>query len=171
MNDSESTFLQDGQGESDTTSWSVTYADLITLLLTFFILLFSISELELEKFKKFVNSVKISFGVAHAATDSVNAAAQPTAIAVSDPAVQQQYEIERRRQMLEEITEFIKARGLHESILISLEHSKIVIRVKDRVFYNLGSSDLNLEAVPIMDEITNIFETYEEFKIDIEVDR
>ena len=38
--------------ESDIASWLVIYADLMTLLLVFFILLYSISSLNFEKFVK-----------------------------------------------------------------------------------------------------------------------
>jgi len=42
--------------------WIVTYADLMTLLLVFFVLMFAISTLNLERFKKAILSIQISLG-------------------------------------------------------------------------------------------------------------
>jgi len=44
--------------------WIVTFADLMTLLLTFFILLLSFSEMDSEKYKAIAQSMAVSFGVA-----------------------------------------------------------------------------------------------------------
>ena len=43
--------------------WIVTFADLMSLLLTFFILLLSFAEMDMRKFKKAVGSIKNAFGV------------------------------------------------------------------------------------------------------------
>jgi len=44
-------------------SWLITFADLMTLLLTFFILLLSFSNIDAQKYKLIANSMAISFGV------------------------------------------------------------------------------------------------------------
>jgi chemotaxis protein MotB len=51
--------------------WIVTYADLATNLLVFFVLLFSISSLDLQKFRQIVNSFKESFGAPTAVIELV----------------------------------------------------------------------------------------------------
>ena len=43
-------------------AWVITYADLLMLLLVFFILLFAISSLNLEKYKEAIKSIRISLG-------------------------------------------------------------------------------------------------------------
>jgi flagellar motor protein MotB len=48
--------------DDSTADWIVTYADMVTLLLVFFILLFSISSLNLEKFKHAIQSIQVSLG-------------------------------------------------------------------------------------------------------------
>lgn len=43
--------------------WIVTFADLMALLLAFFVLLFSFSEMDLERYKTIAGSMKMAFGV------------------------------------------------------------------------------------------------------------
>lgn len=51
--------MESGQSEA---GWILTYADLVTLLLVFFVLLFSISSLDLQRFRQVVDAMKKSFG-------------------------------------------------------------------------------------------------------------
>ena len=48
--------------DEDQTGWIVIFADLVTLLLVFFILLYAISSLDVEKFKFAIQSIQASLG-------------------------------------------------------------------------------------------------------------
>ena len=52
----------DDSRSDDRNAWIVTYGDLMTLLLVFFVLLYSISSLNLHKFKHALNSIQMSLG-------------------------------------------------------------------------------------------------------------
>ncbi|NCC59109.1 MAG: flagellar motor protein MotB, partial [Synergistales bacterium] len=43
--------------------WLATYGDMVTLILTFFILLFSFSSIDVQKFEKMIQSFKGSLGI------------------------------------------------------------------------------------------------------------
>ena len=47
---------------NQTPAWIVTFADLATLLLTFFILLLSFAEMDVEKYRAMANSMAVAFG-------------------------------------------------------------------------------------------------------------
>src|SRR5690606_10993887 len=53
-------FSKEGNG-SETASWLTTYSDLMSLLLTFFILLFSMSSVDSEKFANVSLSIQEAF--------------------------------------------------------------------------------------------------------------
>jgi len=58
--------------EKGAPKWVVTFGDMMSLLLTFFVLLLSFSTTDVVKYKKLVGSVKEAFGVAQASpTDTV----------------------------------------------------------------------------------------------------
>jgi len=52
--------------------WLITYADLMTLLLVFFVLLFSISSVEKDRFEVFVNALQVEFQGALSANSLVD---------------------------------------------------------------------------------------------------
>ena len=49
--------------EAGAPGWIVTFADLMSLLLTFFVLILSFAEIEASKFKRVMGSIKMAFGV------------------------------------------------------------------------------------------------------------
>lgn len=60
MDDSEQ---QDGDESAGAPAWVMTFADLMSLLMCFFVLLLSFSEMDVAKYKEVAGSVKFAFGV------------------------------------------------------------------------------------------------------------
>ena len=55
--------MSDEEGSSGAPAWMATFADLATLLLCFFVLLLSFSEMDVAKFKQLAGSMRQAFGV------------------------------------------------------------------------------------------------------------
>lgn len=55
--------LEDVEQEEGAQGWLATFADLMSLLMCFFVLLLSFSELDVQKFKQIAGSMKYAFGV------------------------------------------------------------------------------------------------------------
>jgi chemotaxis protein MotB len=53
----------DDDGPPGTPAWMATFADLMSLLMCFFVLLLSFSEMDVEKFKQIAGSMQFAFGV------------------------------------------------------------------------------------------------------------
>ena len=49
--------------QNNTENWLVTYSDMVTLLLAFFVLLFSFSEIDAQKFRSIMSSFQGGTGV------------------------------------------------------------------------------------------------------------
>ena len=57
---------EDAPPKSDvagTPGWMVTFADLMTLLMCFFVLLVAFSELDIQRYRMIAGSMKMAFGV------------------------------------------------------------------------------------------------------------
>ncbi len=147
--------------------WILTYADLVTLLLVFFVLLFSISSLNLEKFKYAVRSIQVSLGESKPAIDLLE-------LIVASENHEKKISLEevtglrsREQEMLSDINRFIEQREMTDNVLLIASEGKIMLRIKGAILFDSGSAIINTEAMPVLDEIIHIIDDYPEYSINI----
>lgn len=131
--------------------WMVTYSDMVTLLLTFFVLLLSMSQLDRIKFNNAAGSLKGAFGVLMSANQ--NKIDTPKIIEYSpidDDYVQRVYQkmtVQIQRLRLDEEVELVKDRGA------------VILRIKDAVLFGPGSHALRPEADPVLRKVAALVRT------------
>lgn len=136
--------------QTSTGNWLTTYSDMVTLLLTFFVLLFSFSEIDAQKFRSIMSSFQGGAGVLEGGT-SLNLGATEELL---------EEDLEKLKDILEEYADSI---GLGEEIILSVEERGLVIRFMDNVFFDSGKADLKPESKEILKSIAEILNR-EEFK-------
>lgn len=164
--------FDDPEIDDSTGSWIVTYSDLITLMLTFFVLLYSISTVEVNKFRQILQSIQLGFGkevvVIEDPNNFVGQGHEFEKIDadenVINPAI---IEENRKKKILMEIQDIIHRHRLHDNVVVSLENSKVIVRIKDRLVFNSGSTEIQQAADPVLVEIADIFKSYPDYTIDI----
>lgn len=140
--------------EEDTPAWMVTYADMVTLLLTFFILYYSIAAQNVMKFKEvLMGEEKNNIGLI------------------------QLLDTMEIRTSMNEWTGF-KKNSLSGDIdninseQITLEQgpdkSRIVVRIPGRTLFKPGSADLDKAGWPSLTDIANVFKKYPNYKVNIQ---
>jgi chemotaxis protein MotB len=129
--------------------WLLTYSDLITLLLIFFIVLYSMSVVDAKKFEQVSQSLAIAFGsVGRSGVLDAGRSAIPG---------QQVYKERRSMQNTEEkIRRMIAQKGLEGKVSTDLTERGLVISVKDTVLFTEGSADLNGPAAEIVAGVARI---------------
>ncbi len=130
--------------------WITTFADLVTLLLTFFVLLLSMSTMDNKKIKRALGSLTGALGV----LESGRSTKIGKEIVVPQPDIQLRKS--RVRKHLAGLKNFITVMGLGQ--LISTFESKkgIVVTIKDRLLFSPASAKLRKEAGPVLDKLSNI---------------
>ena len=148
-------------------AWIVTYADLMTLLLVFFILLYSISSLNMEKFKHAIQSIQVSLGETNPKVGLLNLVNVPEA---ND----QNFVLEdltglrsREQEILDSLNSFIEGQNSSENILVHEKDGQIIIEMRGQVLFTSGSAVFNDSAAPILDEIANIIQAHTEYNVNI----
>lgn len=152
--------------DGDEGSWLVTYADMMTLLLVFFVLLFSISALDLQKFRDALQSIQIGLGSDEppvALLQVLEKKEMPRQIALENVIGLKS----RKDRLLDEISDFIYSYKYSDNIRLDFEGGKVRLRITGHALFDSGSADLNTEAAPILDEITRIVKRYPDFKVNI----
>ncbi len=147
------------------TGWLVTYADLVTLLLVFFVLLYSLSSIKQEKFMSAINSIKEELnknapltGISHLfeIQDSTKSKISLEDITGLRP---------RQKALIEDIdNSIIKS---NKNISVHTLKNKIIITINGKVLFDSGSATLNKDAFPILDQIVKLLFEYPEYNVNI----
>jgi chemotaxis protein MotB len=153
-----------------TEGWLLTYADMITLVLTFFILLYTMSTLDVIKFSQVVAAVKGSLGVMDGGRtlDAVN---ENELGQLEGEILQLLKELENEdeaiKQAVLELETLLEAENIQDAIYIVVDERGINIRFLDYILFDLGVAELKPEARPLLDKIVNILtELNREIKVE-----
>lgn len=131
--------------------WMATYGDMVTLLLCFFVLLFSFATLDVQKFKAIAQSMNGSLGVLDS---GMTVSMEPLVNAF--PADSPNEEVEEFSSLYEEMNEYIEENNLQKSIVLILNERGLLVRFMDNVLFDSGKADLTPKAREIIDKVAEI---------------
>ena len=171
----EDTTIDEIAEEEGAPAWMVTFADLVTLLLVFFVLMFSISSIEKERFKSVLSSIQIALNQSTpVASQIVIQQAPPSTDSKVEPIVPQPGMDENKSpkesdkdKLVNDIESMIQEQRLGEFIYVYTEGERIIIRIKGTILFPSGDVELFEDAVPIFEDIRSLFEKYADYNIDI----
>lgn len=154
--------------DEEQNSWMVTYADLMTLLLVFFVLMYAISSLNLEKFKHIISSIQVTLNEKSPAVGLLELVKTPEQKSKRKVRLTDLSGLtSREHEILNDIDNAIEEKKLGEHIIARMSEGKIHILVTGKVFFSSGHANLNEEAKPILDKITGIIKDYDEYSVNI----
>lgn len=149
-----------GGGDEDCGSWMDTYGDMVTLLLCFFVMLYSMSSLDQQKWEVFVKSIFPSSGETEqiAINQDISEAEYEVSgnmdfdEAISDP--------ENPEELYIALMEALSSSGV-EGVSISREDGYTFLVFENQAFFDGDKSDLTEEAILILDILCSVLEQYE----------
>lgn len=142
--------------------WSITFADMMSLLLVFFIMLVSYSSMDLVKYRAMVTSMKQGFGVRHEAAMAVPSAGDAgSGEAGSGQAGPGQAAEERdSREVVESLEAMARASGPGGPIELYHTPDGVRLRVEGRILFPFGRSDLKPDAEALILRLAPLFARY-----------
>jgi len=175
------------EDEEGAPAWIITFADMVTLLLVFFILLFTIATVEAKKFQLVVSSIQSALHQENPAVNKVviqhiSPTPEPEVIATTPSPEVIQYEKQvadekspslsdqigsDKQQLLIDVQEMIKEQRLGEYIYAYAEGDKVILRIKGTMLFGSGNVDLIDKSKIIFEDIDALFRKYADYKIDI----
>jgi chemotaxis protein MotB len=133
----------------DTNRWITTYTDLMTLLLTFFVLLLSISVIDSRRQRQALNSLVGAFGFKPGA-HSVMGVEKGTNITVgAAPIAKEQADFERLRNISFK-------NGLESAVKIKHESERIILTLGNKIMFSQGSAAINPNYFKFLKEIAEV---------------
>ena len=154
----------------DSERWLLTYADMITLLMALFMVLFAMSSVDEKKFESLQQALSSSFsgkifegGQAIQQTGGQQASYTPSQAATSaiQPMAgntpQARNEQEDFRKLKAMIDRAVAARGMAKAVETTIDKRGLSVRVlTDGLFFESGSADLKLAAQPLLHKLGEI---------------
>lgn len=135
--------------ESNAGNWLTTYSDLVTLLLCFFVLLFSFSEIDAQKFRNIMSAFQGGTGVLEGGTTlEINENLE----SLEGEGVLEE-DLEKLKELLEEYADSV---GLENQIILSVEERGLVVRFMDNVLFDSGKANLKHESMEILKSVAEI---------------
>lgn len=133
--------------------WALTYADLMTLLLVFFVAMVAYSKLDADKYRTMVGSFRSAFGTSERPSDRPS-----NAIAPAEAARVRQ---EADRIAVEEDLAALAARGGKGGPLqVIYSPEGVRVRIQERLLFGLGSAGLHPGADSLLLEMAPLLRRY-----------
>lgn len=130
--------------------WMTTFSDLVTLLLTFFVLLLSMASMDRVKFTAASASISSAFGsgiMASSSNTSINTPAVISYQPITDDFSSRVYR--RLKTKLNELK-------LNKKIKLVKDRGAVVLRIDDSILFEPGQKNLNPAAQPVLRKVAEL---------------
>jgi chemotaxis protein MotB len=134
--------------------WLVSYADFITLLFAFFVVMYSISSVNIGKYRTVSESIKAALNPLanqSGANQIINVGEAKLALQGRNPTDAKEVTIRRIRQL----AQVIKDKHLKDMVafvtVVQTINGDIVITIPDRLLFNSGEATVRTEALPFLE--------------------
>ncbi|MEG1802563.1 MAG: flagellar motor protein MotB [Lachnospiraceae bacterium] len=178
--------------------WMATFSDLMNLLLCFFVLLFSMSSVDAQKFEMVIASLQSSFSILPSGGASIGEG-QMVSSGVSqlkeldvyynqamnsdgdgegskedgkgEGNYVEEYKkagLDESEKMAAEIEKKLQENGIKDQVEVDFNEQYVLLTLNGAILFESGKAEVYKEAVPLIKKIANIIEKYNKNIIDIE---
>lgn len=159
-------------------AWMTTYSDLVTLLLCFFAVLFSMSSINADKFRAFINSFNDSMdmyfsgqtiGDGSMIGNGINQLPDFEILYYDHLNYNPETSGEEVRKQVEQMKEFIEENQLEEEVAVEYTDNFIKLSlINDGILFDTGKAQLKKEALEILSILSEQLIQYQDNYIKIE---
>jgi len=157
--------------------WLLTYADLITLLMAFFVIMYAMSNVDAAKYEAMAQSLKVALGVSNQGPalieqklsgqkpgndEKIMLKGKNKAEAEAEEQLKKLINVRNAKEekqfavMISKIKEYTKQKGIESNLEVKEDARGIVINLADKVLFETGKADLSPAAMQILDELSPI---------------
>lgn len=143
--------------EIKTDGWLATYADTVTLLLTFFVLLYSLSTIDSQKFQQIAVAMQSAFsGKADRSILEFNSSSGDVPIVGKPQLTVEDAQENENLEILEDVLTYIKENDLENDVQIYEDEKGLNIQMKDSVLFDTGKAELRPESKAVLDKVSDL---------------
>jgi chemotaxis protein MotB len=147
-----------GEGGENSERWLVSYADFITLLMVLFVVLYSMGQVDVQKYKRLAESMRAAFslgGPTKVIETQINQSGgatedgQPKPIVV--PGIPEAPP--KSEEVAGELTKMLSGAGLGNEVSVQTNVEGVLISLSEKLIFAPGSAELPVEVYPVLDTI------------------
>lgn len=130
--------------------WMLTYLDLITLLMVFFVILYASSKVDQTKYQKVAASFMSAFGGGKSLIGTDN---RPSISDATNPVDPTLVEAAKMQEVKSSMDKYLKENNLKGSVSTTIEERGLVVSISDSLFFDSGKADIKPEVSAKLVEI------------------
>lgn len=157
--------MEEDDSDGDGSAWLITYGDMMTLLLTFFVLLFTMSETKMDDFDQLVESPRGAIGKAdipEAGTREgltmLDREGEEKPKAIDELGALVNKEIQ---DIVSEVEEFVFKNKLGGQVKVKQDGRGAVITISDVVLFPPGKTDINPDSEGILIKVKDMLSQFD----------
>lgn len=153
------------EAEKDTTErWLLSYADFITLLMIFFVVMYAMSAVDADKYKELSSSLNSALAGDQQKVDGGDQGSPVQDIKLNEVKPDSGNVTEQDLQkIVEQVQSLINEKGLENQVTVNLGDIGIWITFKDYVLFDSGSPAVKPETVNTLVELGNILKVVDNY--------
>jgi chemotaxis protein MotB len=145
--------LNDDDDDAGGNEWLATYGDLVTLLLCFFVLLYSMSTIDIQKFKTLVDSMQ-NIGMVSEKGSIITSTGD--SIANMDAII----DTKKENNIYSQIEKIVEEKGLKSEVFVSKDEEGVLLRFNDEILFDSGKAVLKPTAKAMLKQIGQILKQH-----------
>ncbi|MBP1991551.1 flagellar motor protein MotB [Paenibacillus eucommiae] len=162
-------------------TWLIPYADLLTLLLALFIILFASSQIDSKKYDQIMRGLNSAlsggtniFEVSSSPIENLQEIDQKKADVVKkqdqkalEEQQKHQVEMEDLKELQQKLEGYIKDNKLSTQLETKLTEDMLKITIRDNALFQPGSADINKESQKLAQSIAGMLSGYKEYNVEV----
>jgi chemotaxis protein MotB len=150
-----------GDGDGGGERWLVSYADFITLLMVLFVVLYSMGQVDVEKYKRLAESMRAAFSLGgpvkvietnidQSGGSSEDGQSKPIVIPGIPEAPPKSEEVAGQ------LTQMLAGTGLGNEVSVQTNVEGVLISLSEKLVFAPGSTELPADVYPVLDTIAEM---------------
>lgn len=147
-------------------AWMATYSDLMSLLLTFFVLLFSMSSVSEEQFKAVAEPLRVA--LAGSSNDSILEDNGSTISDLNTTEVEDSESVESTNVIPQEVQElyetankYMAENGIESDLTISRDTEGVYIDIQESILFTSGNADITASGEETLSKLSGLFDLFD----------
>lgn len=154
-------------------SWLTTYSDLMSLLLTFFILLYSMSNIDAQKFKNIAYSLQAALsGVGNEYIFDEGGSNDTQIPPITDDNEEGEDIIDDESMlnepispnivaMFNKVSEYLVKNDLEADVTVKMQSEGVFVEIKDAILFEPGSAELKDSGIELLDKLEGLLNDFD----------